>query len=567
MSSVRPHEVLPLPPSSDDLQAIPGSPPLPVAGAQSELAIPALEPPAPISARVHSRAARSRWWLERWWEVPSWMTSLVLHLAITIVVASLAVKAGPRRSVMITLDATISEEADDVVSTIETTLVAEDVPPTDPAPEAIDTTFVNVASPSNPADPDPWQAPSIPEPTSTSAEPVAETRSLAQAAAATWSGSLAELPHPPAPQNSNTAIAFVDQLFEGTAEELDQASEPTFDNIVDQFIEYDVGRLRGKAGEDARRAFEQLGPEALPALVRGLNRSAEIRASCPVVVISHKLEQTLQQTDDQVMIDYVLQNIGRDVPSGAPHAARIRSLREKLVKSLTSQQFNQAFSRVRPIRGEARSKWAARVRRLYHANADELTAALNNGQLAERAAAWAALSMEPGPKLEPEERTRLARLLLAQWSQYQSTYLPRIHDALTSLAKGLAVPDGLPKFQRRQTANTLLRWQRWWSEHGAVDREAAAAELLRLAKFTDSRSAQRLLARAVEKFPDTSNATVARHMLVPDAKLALARSLESQRRWAEAIELYDELAEQVDSDEGAAARQRLEVLAPFREPR
>jgi hypothetical protein len=101
------------------------------------------------------------------------------------------------------------------------------------------------------------------------------------------------------------------------------------DYVVDRFIAYDIGKLKGKAGMEAQRDFDQLGPEAIPALVDGLNRSAGLRQSCPVGVISRKLECALRETDDPAMIAYALENIGRGVPDNAPHADRLRGRKQR----------------------------------------------------------------------------------------------------------------------------------------------------------------------------------------------------------------------------------------------
>jgi hypothetical protein len=106
-------------------------------------------------------------------------------------------------------------------------------------------------------------------------------------------------------------------------------SRRQMDGIVERFIQYDIGRLEGSAGVKAKREFDQLGPDAIPALVDGLNRSAGYQQSCPVGVISAKLERALQDTDDPAMIQYALDNIGRGVPENAPHANRIRGLRRR----------------------------------------------------------------------------------------------------------------------------------------------------------------------------------------------------------------------------------------------
>ncbi|MBS0208248.1 MAG: hypothetical protein JSS27_04765 [Planctomycetes bacterium] len=77
-----------------------------------------------------------------------------------------------------------------------------------------------------------------------------------------------------------------------------------YDVIVNKFIDYDVGRLRGQAGWEARDAFSRLNTtDAIPALIRGLNRAVEINNSCPVMVIASKLQQLMMKADQATLRD------------------------------------------------------------------------------------------------------------------------------------------------------------------------------------------------------------------------------------------------------------------------
>jgi hypothetical protein len=86
--------------------------------------------------------------------------------------------------------------------------------------------------------------------------------------------------------------------------------EKKFDQIVDAFIEADLGNLRGEQGVRAKQAFERLPPEAIFALIRGLNKASTIDHSCPVTVISKKLRGLLVASKDPDLLDYALDNIG-----------------------------------------------------------------------------------------------------------------------------------------------------------------------------------------------------------------------------------------------------------------
>ncbi len=66
--------------------------------------------------------------------------------------------------------------------------------------------------------------------------------------------------------------------------------ENKLDELIDRFIQADTGKLKGDAGKKAIRDFEGLGREAIPALIRGLNKAAGI-------------EHSLSDADDLAEID------------------------------------------------------------------------------------------------------------------------------------------------------------------------------------------------------------------------------------------------------------------------
>jgi hypothetical protein len=106
------------------------------------------------------------------------------------------------------------------------------------------------------------------------------------------------------------------------------------DDAVTRFIAYDIGRLSGIDGQRARTDFNQLGADSIPALIRGLNKSASISASCPVIVILSKLQSQLVAAADPQMYALAIANIGQGIASNAPHAHRLKSFRDGLMKHL-----------------------------------------------------------------------------------------------------------------------------------------------------------------------------------------------------------------------------------------
>jgi hypothetical protein len=107
---------------------------------------------------------------------------------------------------------------------------------------------------------------------------------------------------------------------------LTKEAEDKLDEIIDRFMLYDIGRLQGQEAAKALKDFKNLGPEAIPALVRGVNRAAAIEHSCPVVVIAQKLGRLLAASDDQELMEFVRDNIGSGV-GRTRHAGVLQDLR------------------------------------------------------------------------------------------------------------------------------------------------------------------------------------------------------------------------------------------------
>ncbi len=107
---------------------------------------------------------------------------------------------------------------------------------------------------------------------------------------------------------------------------LTRDEEEDLDRVIDRFMKADIGLLRGEDAARAKRDFEKLGPESIPALIRGLNRAALIEHSCPVAVIGRKLEGFLQSSSDLELLEFARDNIGSDV-GRTRHADYVKSIR------------------------------------------------------------------------------------------------------------------------------------------------------------------------------------------------------------------------------------------------
>jgi hypothetical protein len=107
---------------------------------------------------------------------------------------------------------------------------------------------------------------------------------------------------------------------------LTKEEEDKLDEIIDRFMLYDIGRLQGEAARKALEDFKALGPESIPALLRGLNRAATMEASCPVVTIAQKLGSMLAKSDDEELLEFARDNIGAGV-GRTRHAGVLQDLR------------------------------------------------------------------------------------------------------------------------------------------------------------------------------------------------------------------------------------------------
>jgi hypothetical protein len=107
---------------------------------------------------------------------------------------------------------------------------------------------------------------------------------------------------------------------------LTSEEEEKIDGILDRFIQYDMGLLRGEEGKKALTEFKELGPEAIPGLIRGLNRAAKIESSCPAVTIAKKLATMLRSSNDPLLLDFARENVGAGITQSR-HMGVIKDLR------------------------------------------------------------------------------------------------------------------------------------------------------------------------------------------------------------------------------------------------
>jgi hypothetical protein len=96
--------------------------------------------------------------------------------------------------------------------------------------------------------------------------------------------------------------------------------------IVDRFIEYDTGKLKGAEGQKALADFKALGPEAVFCLIEGLNKAANMEDSCPAVLIAKKISTIIAGTKDRQLLEFARDNIGAGV-TAKRHQVVLKDLR------------------------------------------------------------------------------------------------------------------------------------------------------------------------------------------------------------------------------------------------
>jgi hypothetical protein len=117
----------------------------------------------------------------------------------------------------------------------------------------------------------------------------------------------------------------------GRPGELSQDEEDQLDKFLDKFVKYDIrADNRRPLTPDEKKIvgeFNSLGLEAIPALIRTLNKSAKQSYSCPVVTIRDKLKSLIRQSEDERVLDYMRYEIGAGLEPGVRRKYGLDELR------------------------------------------------------------------------------------------------------------------------------------------------------------------------------------------------------------------------------------------------
>lgn len=85
------------------------------------------------------------------------------------------------------------------------------------------------------------------------------------------------------------------------------------EKVIDRFIDYDIGKLKGEGGKKALADFNKLGPESFFPLLDAFNRTANLEHSCPCVIIARKLATIINSSNDPDLLSFAKENIGLEV--------------------------------------------------------------------------------------------------------------------------------------------------------------------------------------------------------------------------------------------------------------
>jgi len=131
---------------------------------------------------------------------------------------------------------------------------------------------------------------------------------------------------PGEPPSKNKYADRLPHPFAPSLPQLTDEEEEQIDGVIERFIQQDIGKLRGAEAKRAVKEFNQLGPESIPAMIRGMNRAAHIESSCPAVLIAKKLATMLRASTDPELLEFARENIGAGV-TRSRHLAVLKELR------------------------------------------------------------------------------------------------------------------------------------------------------------------------------------------------------------------------------------------------
>jgi hypothetical protein len=284
---------------------------------------------------------------------------------------------------------------------------------------------------------------------------------------------------------------------------LTDEEEDKLDEVIDRFILYDTGKLRGGEGKKALTEFNKLGPDAIPALIRGINRAAKINDSCPALVIAKKLHRLLSASEDEELLQYARENIGAGIKQSL-HMGTLQDLRmfcaqrktliaRKVAAGFTTTRAPQAMT-VSELASAAGSERGERLKvvlvELEKRQGEEVIGALGSAATAyekdiqklARDLLYKHLSRQKEPiikaslrddrvevrvaaaRVAGEKKMRLGDELIDLLTDDDAAVREAAHQALIRLNKGADLGPK-PTASETERSEAVQKWRAWWSNH------------------------------------------------------------------------------------------------------
>jgi hypothetical protein len=246
--------------------------------------------------------------------------------------------------------------------------------------------------------------------------------------------------------------------FAPSLPQLTDEEENQLDQTINRFIDYESGKVRGPDAKKVLADFQKLGPEAIPALIRGLNRAAKIEHSCPAVIIAKKLARMLSVTKDSELLEFARENVGAGVTQSR-HMGVIKDLRVLCIvrKRTLAQEESRATVRTLPgTKAASSARSTVPKNEAHELSVTELKAKLKDDRAEVRAGAARAAAGK-GVHLESE--------LIDMLTDNDPKVRRQAHQTLVTLSKGtdLGPKEGATEAERKEAQH---KWREWLAKRG-----------------------------------------------------------------------------------------------------
>lgn len=240
---------------------------------------------------------------------------------------------------------------------------------------------------------------------------------------------------------------------------LTKAEYEKIDTVIERFIQYDIGKLKGAEGKKALEDFNRLGPESIFNLIDGLNRAANMEDSCPAVIIAKRVAGILTRTEDLELLAFAKDTIGADIKAKR-HMNVLRDLQFNiLIRKATLQR------RGVTVTGAKSMSPAELERAIAKQSGPQLTA------LVQRQTGAALKGLLKNDR--KDVRIAAAQTIGAKKLRYGAELIGLLQDgdddvrqaarrALVQISGGVDHgPSADASFDERESASA--RWREWWS--------------------------------------------------------------------------------------------------------